>query len=45
MVYMVLESKKHPEQGYKVCLGIISLEKKYSAPRVNDACEHKLYHI
>ena len=42
MVTMVLESKKHPEQGFKVCLGIINLEKKYGAPRVNDACKRAL---
>lgn len=42
MVSMVLKSKKHPEQAYKVCLGIINLGKKYSALRVNDACERAL---
>ena len=42
MVTMVLESKKHPEQGFKVCLGIINLEKKYGALRVNDACKRTL---
>lgn len=39
---MVLKSKKHPEQAYRLCLGIINLGKKYSAPRVNDACERTL---
>jgi len=34
-----------PEQGYRACLGIIRLEKKFTAERLNRACERALrYH-
>ncbi len=38
MIVKVLESRKHPEQAYKVCLGIINLSKKYGNIRLNKAC-------
>ena len=34
----VLKSRKHPEQAFKVCLGILSLTKKYGPHRLNNAC-------
>jgi transposase len=34
----VLKSRKHPEQAFRVCLGILSLAKKYGAHRLNNAC-------
>lgn len=34
----VLEGRKHPEQSYKTCMGILSLEKKYGAGKLNKAC-------
>jgi transposase len=34
----VLKSRKHPEQAFKVCLGILSLAKKYTPHRLNNAC-------
>ncbi|MBA7707598.1 IS21 family transposase ISPpu7 [subsurface metagenome] len=34
----VLASRKHPEQAYRVCLGILSLGKKYGQQRLNKAC-------
>jgi transposase len=34
----VLKSRKHPEQAFKVCLGILSLAKKYGPQRLNKAC-------
>ncbi len=42
VIEKVLEAKAHPEQGYKVCLGIISLEKKYGKERLNNACQRAL---
>jgi len=43
----VLEACKHPEQGFRMCIGIINLAKKYSSPRVDNAClkaiEYRLY--
>lgn len=35
----ILNTYKYPEQGYKVCIGIINLGKKYGGKRVNRACE------
>lgn len=34
----VLARRKHPEQAFKSCMGILALEKKYSRPRLNKAC-------
>lgn len=34
-----LESKAHPEQTYRVCLGLFGLSKEYPAQRMNRACE------
>lgn len=33
-----LERREHPEQAYKVCLGLLSLSKQYPACRLNAAC-------
>ena len=38
MIEKVLKSRKHPEQAFKVCLGILSLNKKYGAQRLKKAC-------
>ncbi|MEQ9441444.1 MAG: hypothetical protein RIG62_20535 [Cyclobacteriaceae bacterium] len=35
----VLASKAHPEQGYKSCMGILSLEKKVGKDRLIAACQ------
>jgi transposase len=42
MVEGVLGSRAFPEQAYKVCLGILSLSKKYGNERVNNACKRAL---
>ena len=33
-----LERREHPEQAYKVCLGLLNLGKQYPATRLNAAC-------
>lgn len=33
-----LERREHPEQAYKVCLGLLNLSKQYPASRLNAAC-------
>jgi transposase len=33
-----LESRPHPEHGYRACLGILNLAKKYGKPRLEAAC-------
>lgn len=34
----ILETKPHPEQGFRSCLGIIRLANKYTNERVENAC-------
>lgn len=34
----ILKSKPHPEQAYKVCMGILSFSKKYGDTELNAAC-------
>ena len=33
-----LERRAHPEQAYRVCLGLLHLSKRYPASRLNAAC-------
>ena len=33
-----LERRAHPEQAYRVCLGLLNLSKRYPASRLNGAC-------
>lgn len=37
-VKTVLNQREHPEQAYRVCLGLLSLSRKYPAQRLNRAC-------
>ncbi|NIQ06630.1 MAG: IS21 family transposase, partial [Candidatus Korarchaeota archaeon] len=41
----ILETKQHPEQAYKSCLGILSLAKKehIGKKRLIEACRHALH--
>ncbi len=39
VVKRILEEKQHPEQGFKVCLGLLNLAKNYSQERLEKACE------
>jgi len=38
----ILESRPHPEQGYRACLGIVRLGDRYGAERVEAACQRAL---
>jgi len=38
LVLMIMERSKYPEQGFKSCIGIIQLAKKYGNDNVNKAC-------
>ncbi|MCL6446144.1 MAG: IS21 family transposase [Alicyclobacillus sp.] len=40
VVERILQTKKHPEQGYRSCLGLLSLSKKYSQARLEAAAAH-----
>jgi transposase len=42
VIRTILESKPHPEIGYRACLGIFSLAKTYSNSRLEAACRHAL---
>ena len=33
-----LQRKSHPEQAYRVCLGLLNLQRSYPAARLNQAC-------
>lgn len=39
VIVEILKRRKYPEQAYRSCLGVLSLEKKYSKERVNLACK------
>ncbi len=38
----ILDERRHPEHGYRSCLGIFRLAKKYDAARVDAACARAL---
>jgi transposase len=38
----ILESRQHPEQGYRSCLGILRLAKRYGDARLEAACGRAL---
>lgn len=40
----IINSKDHPEQAFKTCMGIISLGKKYENTRINNACARAAYY-
>lgn len=42
LVSQIMEHKPHPEQGFRSCLGIIRLVKRYSPQRLEAACERAL---
>jgi transposase len=39
LVEHLLQCKPHPEQGYRSCLGLLNLSKRYGAIRLEKACE------
>lgn len=41
-VKAIIESKPHPEQGYRACLGIMRLSRDYGSQRVEAACRRAL---
>lgn len=42
LVMAVMESRPHPEQGYRSCLGIMRLGKRYGDDRLEAACTRAL---
>jgi transposase len=42
LINQIMQSRRHPEQGYRSCLGILRLEKTYGAQRLEAACARAL---
>lgn len=42
LVTAILEARPHPEQGYRSCLGILRLAKRYDSARLEAACARAL---
>jgi transposase len=42
LVARIMESRRHPEQGFRSCLGIIRLGKRYPVDRLEAACARAL---
>lgn len=42
VVTRILEQNKHPEHGYRACLGLLGLAKRYGNGRLEAACERTL---
>ena len=39
----ILESKPHPEQGYRACLGLMRLGRGYGHERMVDKCTSRTF--
>ena len=44
VIEKILESKAHPEQGYRSCVGILSFVRKVGKERLNKACSRAMYY-
>jgi len=42
LVTSILENRPHPEQGYRSCLGLLRLGKRYTPERLESACAKAL---
>src|SRR3954453_10869432 len=42
LVQIILRSRPHPEQGFRSCIGILGLRKRYGADRLDAACAKAL---
>lgn len=42
IVRYLLEHRRHPEIGYRSCLGLLALAKRYNPVRLEAACQHAL---
>ena len=43
MVEAILTKRRHPEQGYRSCLGILRLQKRYGPERLDAGCRRALF--
>jgi len=42
LIELILRSRSHPEQGFRSCIGILGLQKRYGAERLDGACARAL---
>lgn len=42
IIQIILNERRHLEQSYRTCLGILNLEKDYDANRLNNACQRAI---
>jgi transposase len=42
LLAFILENRPHPEQGYRSCLGVLRLKKRYTPERLEAACARAL---
>lgn len=42
VIERILERRRHPEQGYRSCLGLLRLGERFSPARLEAACERAL---
>jgi transposase len=42
VIIRILESRPHPEQAYKSCMGLLNLEKKHDLEHIRKACKKAL---
>jgi len=42
VVTRLLAQRKHPEHGYRACLGLLNLAKRFGTARLEAACERAL---
>ncbi|MBN2603796.1 MAG: IS21 family transposase [Candidatus Thermoplasmatota archaeon] len=43
VISYILSHRQHPEQGYKVCLGILNLAKRFDNQQLDKACQRAIY--
>jgi transposase len=43
LVMGIMNSRRHPEQGFRACMGIMRLAKRYSPERLENACARAVY--
>lgn len=44
LVEKILQSRHHPEQAYKSCVGILSMARKVGKDRLNNACTRAMFY-
>lgn len=44
LVEELIRQRPHPEHGYRACLGVFRLNKRYSDERIEKACARALFH-